>query len=473
MSSFLLKKLAGYSPESAEVAPTYVAPDSIEATEEYPLPTSAQELYEQTEELAEKIDDDSSDIAEIVTQIESHSADIAKGCDVVGAVENVVDQTIATYGDAGITEQGATLLQASVESILIAAGIPIPSKVVVPSFEGKTRVQYSTEAEEKKSGFVKRILEWIVKTFNSIMEAVKDFWSRLINSVKSLRSYAQRVRVRVKAVKGSPKNEKISVGGWITMCTTDGKTAIDKPSKVIDENTKKYQEFSKAWDGVFAQIRDINPPSLDSPSFIRYVEEKLREGTFKSHIQHLNGLKPLVTHEVEFKAGPDARWPLAGAKYNLKKTAGEGPKEAKTLLDGEMDDGVGAVLRALDMIEKIQSMTTAWEKSAKTVTSWATKVKYTLRSPDENVQAALKGLVRSASSAVGLMSAGWSTTISAFLTMLKSNLRYISISADQFSAADPKIKTMDDTSHNRRLPNGVAGQEGSGVSDKDFLNTRI
>jgi hypothetical protein len=436
----VLKQLAGLSKESAEV--TYTPPASITETEEMPLPTSAQELHEQTEELAEAVSNDAEIIASISNEIEDHAADIAKGADVAGAVENVVDQTIAAYGDNGIDEQGAALLTVSVESILIAAGINIPASMVVPSFEGKTRIEYSTEAEEKKQGFIQRIVDWIVKAFNSMVEALKNFWARIVASNKLLKAYAERVKAKVDGLEGHPTEAKVKMTIWGAACTTDGKS-VHTPRENIKQNTTMLQAFTKAWDGAFGAIRDLNAPSsFASPEAMNsFLNEAVGSSAFKNGVQHLNGLKPTVTHTVEFKTGSDGQYPMAGAKYRLVKNEGEGPKEGPTLSLKDMDEGIDDVIRGLGLSDTIETKTKEWDKVVVRVRNFGSSIRFAQGFTPEGTKK-LRGFAQTMVSSASIVSAGWSSVISSYNDVLKNNIRYISASAAQYKGKPSELKTV-------------------------------
>lgn len=432
----ILKQLSGYSKESAELNEA-----QIEAQAALAETAKAIEDADTLSELAEVVDDGADDLQEIADDIQEQGDAIANSITVSGAVESVVDQTLETYGEDGITEEGAALLKLSVESILRTGGISIPVEMAVPSFEsGMTRAQYSTEAEEKKGNIITRIFAWIATAFKSLIESVKNFWSRLVNSVASLEAYAQRVKKQIADIKGAAKEDKMAVGGWGVYLTTNGST-VSAPRNVVKAAVTSYSKFASQWDGSFGDLNKINMPGgIDIVKNIDALVEGIKRTEIGklSGIRHFNDMELFPTHTLKMATGPDGKWPLAGAKFSIVAKKGTAPKTVPVLPIDEMNGGIDECLLALKVVDKIQEKTKSWEKNATRIRTWAGVLSGALNNSEgrrgftKEQNAEAQGAVKTLISGSTIMTQGWAQSIQIFLTVIKNNIRYCSASAGHY-----------------------------------------
>lgn len=113
--------------------------------------------------------EDHDDIDLISYYVESQNHELMAAFAAHEAISNLAGQFF-TEG-AEITEREAQLYQVSVESIMIAAGLPLPVSMLAPSFESSAT--YSAEADDKKIGILARIWAWIKEAGAALMERIR------------------------------------------------------------------------------------------------------------------------------------------------------------------------------------------------------------------------------------------------------------------------------------------------------------
>lgn len=109
------------------------------------------------------------DIDLIHYYVESQNQELTAAFAAHEAISNLAGQFF-TEG-VEITEREAQLYQVSVESIMIAAGLPLPASILAPSFESSAT--YSVEADDKKIGVLARIWAWIKEAGAALMERIR------------------------------------------------------------------------------------------------------------------------------------------------------------------------------------------------------------------------------------------------------------------------------------------------------------
>lgn len=107
-------------------------------------------------------------------------------------------QTLATEffsGHRAISEQDAKVYQISVESVMIAGGFTVTPDLMTPSFESKDN--YSAEAQEKSSGVLKRVWEWMVEQFKKIIAGISELIGKFKTSSLAGKARVEKLRVRL------------------------------------------------------------------------------------------------------------------------------------------------------------------------------------------------------------------------------------------------------------------------------------
>lgn len=412
----IFKQLAGASMENLAPSEETIAAQvaTAQAAEEREIIT-----------ISDEIDSDIEVIGAIGEDIDKSAEEVSKAAVASGAIENLVNQTIETYGEDGITEQGAGVLQASMESVLKAAGINIPVELVVPSFEnGVSRVDYSTEAEEKKEGIISRILKWLADAYNAVIDSVSNFFARFFVTAGRVQKYVDKVKTKVNAQKGDGNAAEISLGGEILFI--DG----GNPSASLNKNVEVFQRFVTRWLSTFGPIADVKVGEINAT--FNSASQAIA-GMKEAGVGHLKGLEIVPGYSLAVSSGANAEYPMIGAK--LKVTGKEKPKETKVrgVSLADCKAGIEVCDKALKILAGMKPKVDGWIKDAKALQSWARKNAFNqnmvskmhdnvhIRKRAEDVRDSLKSIV----SASQVMAQGWSQSAPLFLRSVKAHTAWI------------------------------------------------
>jgi hypothetical protein len=412
----IFKQLAGASMENLAPSEETIAAQvaTAQAAEEREIIT-----------ISDEIDSDIEVIGAIGNDIDKSAEEVSKASVASGAIENLVDQTIDTYGADGITEQGAAVLQASMESVLKAAGINIPVGVVVPSFEnGISRTDYSTEAEEKKEGIIKRILKWLADAYTAVIDSVGNFFGRFFVTAGRVKKYVEKVKAKVGSQKGDGNAAEISLGGEAIFI--DG----GNPSASLNKNVEVFQKFVTRWAGTFGAVADVKVGTIDGT--FQAASMAIR-GMKENGVTHLKGLDIVPGYSVEVAPGANAAFPMIGAK--LKVNAGEKPKDKKVrgVSLSDCKSGIEVCEKALKVLDGMKTKVDEWSSDAKKLQSWAKKIAFeqnVISKVHDNVHvknnaAEIRDTLKSIVGASQVMAQGWSQAAPLFLRSVKIHATWV------------------------------------------------
>jgi len=432
----IFKQLAGASMESLAPSEEVIAAQAQAA---------AAEEEREVITLSDEIDSDIEVIGAIGNDIEKSADEVSKASVASGAIENLVDQTIETYGEDGITEQGAAILQSSMESVLKAAGLDIPVSMLVPSFEsGMTRTDYSTEAEEKKGGVISRILKWLADAYHAVIDGISNFFTRFFVTAGRVQKYVDKVKDKVNAQKGDGGAGEISLGGEILFI--DG----GNPSASLNKNVQVFQKFVQRWTSTFGPIADIKVGGLQE-TFSSATNAM--SGMMESGVTHLKGLEIVPGYSVEVSKGANNEFPMIGAK--LKVEGKEKPKDTKVrgVSLSDCKSGIEVCDKALKVLDGMKTKVDEWLKDAKRLQKWASSNAFNqsmLAKVEDNVhmkaqQLRHRDMLKSVVGASQVMAQGWAQAAPLFLRSVKAHAAWVDRSCRGSAGQDkdaPELKTI-------------------------------
>ena len=141
-----------------------------------------------------------------------------------------------------VTEESAKLFSLSVESVIIAARLNIPTEMLAPSFESSSVSDYSTEAEEKKANVVVRIWRWIVAAIKNLGRIIGGIFKKrkmiFANVIKDLGKMREMLK-RIIAEDAKPVDPDVEDDGDYAGCYKgdDFKSAADVNKDISDLKT--------------------------------------------------------------------------------------------------------------------------------------------------------------------------------------------------------------------------------------------
>jgi len=432
----IFKQLAGASMENLAPSEETIAAQVAHA---------AAEEEREIITISDEIDSDIEVIGAIGTDIDNSADQVSKAAVASGAIENLVDQTIDTYGADGITEQGAAILQSSMESVLKAAGIDIPVKVVVPSFEnGISRTDYSTEAEEKKTGIISRILKWLADAYHAVIDGISNFFTRFFVTAGRVEKYVSKVKEKVNAQKGDGGAGEISLGGEILFF--DG----GNPSASLNKNVQTFQKFVQRWTNTFGRLADIKVGGLQE-TFSSAADAMT--GMMQNGVGHLKGVEIVPGYSVDVAKGANTEFPMLGAK--LKVESKEKPKDTKVrgVSLADCKSGIDVCEKALKVLDGMKSKVDEWLKDAKKLQKWAAGHAFNqnmLQMGEQNVHLKAqmgrhRDMLKSVVGASQVMAQGWAQAAPLFLRAVKAHATWIDRSCRGSAGQDkdaPELKTV-------------------------------
>lgn len=337
------------------------------------LESAAIEAYNDASQNIEELLSDAEEIREYAGEMHGH----AKLSDNIDAV---ISQSIAAYGSAGMDEQGAELMRLSVESILRAADLPLHISAVVPSFEsGMSRTDYSTEAEEKKSNLIVRLLQWLRDAFNNLVKRAQGFLARLRAGTAKTEHYIQQVGERAKKIddtaKPSKETTKVPKGGEFLLDMHDN---VLEPSASIKYGMKLWTTFiaganSEGGELIKIPLLSASASGLEATNWLKKIDEAVGN-RIANGLLLLDNAKFLGMHafKVSHTApigqvlhdGGKSR-PLIGATAKVeKRKAGKTISEASTCTGHEIKETVRVGLNAVDAVKGVENHFDGWTKHA-------------------------------------------------------------------------------------------------------------
>jgi hypothetical protein len=444
----ILNKLANYGVESAEV--TYQS-----APQEPVYDLDLNEDEDTFGQISDSIDDDIAAIIELADSISAAGDEIVNAQVASQSIEDIVDQTILTYGKDGITEQGADLMRLSLEAVLKLSGLNIPTSVVVPSFESNmSRSDYSTEAEEKKKGIITRILEWVSTAWSALIEVVSTFWKRLFTNTDSIGKYGEAVIERCKKAKGSAEGN-LNLGTQLASYCSTKTGEIKPPASIVAGNVQLFGKFISAWHGAFESLISIKAPVggiRGFNEFARTAASSLEEAISRD-LSHLKSIQILENRSISFTGGAN-KWVFLGSKVTLVNADIKTKGEARILTQAESLAGTQVALKGLEIMKKIESDINDWVKGGKAVVSGCKRILAEIRMAEssgavlEN-SGGVKEYLNAILGACRSMGDGWTKATPEYLKMLKANIRYCDLSVGKLKGED-KADSEDAPGHTEK-----------------------
>lgn len=125
----------------------------------------------------------------------------------VSSALDAVDQLSKSFfaAESSRTPEQVELYSLSVESVFSAAGIPFPVSTLVASFE--STADYSTEAENKAAGMLRRAGAWLLEQLKKIGEGIMALLDKFKNSAAAGKARAEKLKERVMNLKKKPTSD--------------------------------------------------------------------------------------------------------------------------------------------------------------------------------------------------------------------------------------------------------------------------
>lgn len=249
-----------------------------------------------------------------IAEIHSAHHDIVASSNASNAIEELVRGTVDTYKDTGMDEQAVELYRVSVESILLMSGIDIPADTLVPSFEsGKSRVQYSAEAEEKAKGILARIWEYIVNAFRRFGDMLRRLKDRIFKRNKAIEKKAEVLEEKLsKKQEEAAAKEEDKGPRKINLAEHYRKEAAALGGEFTPAS---YLKFRNDVDNAVSKIGEVNT-AVSGTEFAANVANKTK--VVDSSLGAVNGISVGKAHKLSVTFGKDAEFKSIASKGLLE-----------------------------------------------------------------------------------------------------------------------------------------------------------
>lgn len=398
-------------------------------------------------ELHDQVEHDLAELRDVQADLATQTDDVLHANLTGGTLTDLVDQTIDAYGEKGMDEQAAELMAISVECVLKAAKIDCSLEEIVPSFESNmSYAQYSTEAEEKKDGMVKRFFTWLMEAFKTMLTTVKSFVNKFRLNCTSVETYIGKVKQKVDKFEGTSGKEVSAGSAAVYLTSGNGQWA--EPEKVIREIMTDYQDFTSKWHGTFGGLNKIDPIKGMSQVDDRWTSQVSQAigDIYRGGTPWLKGVKFIPTHAITVDLGKDAGARMIGSRVSVEMTGSAPNGKAPALHAPQMKGGLTSATAALAALKKIQPEIDKWVKNAETINKVGNRTIATGMFVQGNNKAAQNDTInnalnvwRSLVACNNVMVAGWTKTMYLVLTAIKANVRYIELSAGGTGTADMNV----------------------------------
>ena len=319
------------------------------------------------------------------------------------------------YKDEGLTLDSAKQLQVSVESYLRTNGIDISYRAILPSFESSE--QYSAELKDTRVDNRNRIVQWLVKALQAVLDTIRRWWTGVVGSKEAMSKYIDTVSAKVTSLQGSPTNTApVKLGSSVSYVTART-GVIAKPDRQITETDDHFSSFLIEWGNLFDKESHILKNVTDLKAVkIEFVVGRFLEVTPGSGIGKFSGAKTRVTTGV-------------------RPAKNEGP----VLTISEMEHGLSVAKAALASFSKIEKEIARMDKQAKACSAEATEMskKYT----DSAAGKTFSDNARALAKAFQLCSNGLTTAAPHYLKSIRANVGYIALSTRHYDTAQKENKS--------------------------------
>lgn len=215
--------------------------------------------------------------------IESGSSDLNRTLSMMSALEDNFHHHFSS-GDESFENYQA--YRQSVAVIFTTTGIDIPVELIVPSFESLTYNSYSTEAEEKKDGLLKRA--W--QAFVAMLKRVRDWITGADSKGKVVKLELELAATKAKAKDINDKADKVLAEADKILPTSTDTAKTNTPAPANSKSTSVTVALIEALN-LETLLKDLNAATSAITRGVRLLS--LNEKT-------LNGLtKATLTTERE------------------------------------------------------------------------------------------------------------------------------------------------------------------------------
>lgn len=226
MTTSLSEMLRNLAVESGEILPD----DGVDHSQ-----MGAEEITVITDETQSELEEAVEEMAETVEKLENADAGAEKLVDATESLESAVrDLRALREQNLQLSGPAVQMFVSRVTDSMEARDIPaqIFSGVVeglTASFESNRSEDYSTEAEEKSEGLIRRLVNMLVAAGKAVANWIKEFYQTLGKSGKAIRASGQKLERVGAAVKGEAKGElKGSSYGYLVVGgSVNGKKALE------------------------------------------------------------------------------------------------------------------------------------------------------------------------------------------------------------------------------------------------------
>lgn len=324
MSFSLNDALTQYGVESGEI--------ELETTN----PAGEEEITVITDDTQSDLEEAVSDLADKVERLEEKDDAAEKVVEAVESLESFVGQIDALI-EAGtpLTAQAAKFyvqgIAASLEARKIPAAIFGADLIGMnESFESNTLEDYATEAEEKGTGVLAKLVNMLRAAAASVKAAIIQFFQSIGKSAQAIKLAGEKLKRVGAGLKGEPKVKELSAGSY-RMITVGGSVA---PTAALEAIIKCYKSDVTQITG---QIRKSMEPlitAMGNPTGagIKAAGAALNASALADHKRPLPG-----GYEAVWKVGAgEGMDKLSGAKFGIKKGEGGGADKAPVLSPAEI-----------------------------------------------------------------------------------------------------------------------------------------
>lgn len=296
-------------------------------------------------------------------KIEEKQKEFEEGMRVRESMESLLQGTLDTYRDTGMSAEALNLYSISVESALRVAGLSMPVEVMVPSFEaGDTQVAVVDKVEKKGNSVLATIKAWMIKAWNWCKEALRKFIGLFRTNKKKVAERAGRIQATLvngtlalghdksddkSASKGTadkgddkqagndPANkEKAKQEADAEKSAETGKGVVKAPGQIrlteqdmhlmshngtvasleaaADAIQKNYETAMREWGTSFDKLLNLGSANINPVGQLKEVNDSLRSKFSSGFKKELNLGELLVV-----KTGTDREYPLIGSDVKV------------------------------------------------------------------------------------------------------------------------------------------------------------
>lgn len=308
MSFDLSTALAQFAVESGEVT-----------AEEVRLPAGEEEITVITDETQSTLEEAVSDLADDVERLEKKDDAAEKVVDAIESLESYVAQAqdMIAKGEH-LNGRAASLWVQGVTSCMEARGIPAAIfetsvTAMAESFESAAQEDYSTEAEEKGEGLLRRLYNMLKSAVMAVATAIKEFFTTFGKSATAIQAAGAKLKRVAGGLKGTAKEGDLKGSSFATLAVGGSINA----SKALDDAKSGYVngalKASKAIRAAFTPL--VNAFNTPTAASLKSTLSSLNTGALSGFTEELPG-----GYQAVLKMGEgEGAAKLSGAAFTVKK----------------------------------------------------------------------------------------------------------------------------------------------------------